>query len=66
MNSGKIYDFIPWMSDIRYVVYCFYFKMFLFMNFGHDRISYLDQKFLSESRCFFVNEFGRVFLFCDD
>ena len=66
MKSGKICDFIPWMSDIQSAVYCFYFMMFLVITSAHDRISYLNQKFLSESFCFFVNEYGRLLLFCDD
>ena len=66
MKSGKIY-FLPWMSDILYAVYSFCFIMFLVMNFDPSQDwHYRDQKFLSESRCFCVNEYGRLLLFCDD
>ena len=66
VKSGKIYDFNLLMSDVLYAVYCCILWCFWLWTSAHDRISYLDQKFLSESRCFFVNEYGRLSLFCDD
>ena len=67
MKSGKIYDFLPWMSDILYAIYSFCFMTcFCVMKIFDILFDPFDQKLLSESCCFFVNEYGRLFLFCDE